>query len=72
MPAPSEIAMYLALKPIVSEFQSDPTSVACFDLRIVRKAIWIVEKFEGHFAGWMEQNPEDVKMVQGLMEAHAK
>lgn len=66
-PLHSEIAMYLCLKPIVAEFNSDPMSVACFDLRVVARAKWIVAKFEGRFKRWMQDNPEDVAMVQSLV-----
>jgi len=66
-PLPSEIAMYLCLSPIVAEFKSDPMSVQCFDLRVVARAKWIVEKFEGRFARWMQDNPDDVNMVRDLV-----
>lgn len=66
-PLDSELAMYLTFLPVVAEFQSDPTSVQCFDLRIVKQAIWIVEKFEGRFGGWMEKHPDEVRRVRGLL-----
>ncbi len=70
-PLPSEIAMYLCLKPIVVEFESDPTSVQCFDLRVVSRAKWVVSKFEGSFKRWMRDNAQDVDMIQRLIVASA-
>lgn len=70
-PLPSEIAMYLCLKPIVVEFESDPMSVQCFDLRIVARAKWVVSKFEGRFKRWMQDNAPDVDMIQRLIVASA-
>ena len=70
-PLPSEIAMYLCLKPIVVEFESDPMSVQCFDLRVVSRAKWVVSKFEGSFKRWMRDNAQDVDMIQRLIVASA-
>lgn len=73
-PAPepmfSELGMYLVLRPIVAEFDSDPMSVQCFDLRIVRRAQWLVKKFEGRFGPWMEQNKDDVATVQSTISSN--
>lgn len=66
-PLDAELAMYLTFLPVVAEFQSDPSSVACFDLRIVKQAIWIIKKFEGRFGGWMKKNPAEVRRVQALL-----
>ena len=38
--------MFIPLLLISAEFQSDPTSVQCFDLRVVQAAKDIVERVE--------------------------
>lgn len=37
---------------IAAEFQSDPTSVQCFDLRIVRESIATVERLRKITTAW--------------------
>jgi hypothetical protein len=41
---PTEVEMFALLDLISAEWQSDPTSVACFDLRLVAKVKAVVEK----------------------------
>lgn len=48
-PMPSELAAMETLGLIVAEFKSDPQSVACFDVRIVQKAIKQVDAFEARY-----------------------
>ncbi|MGH7018296.1 MAG: hypothetical protein ACREEY_00350 [Brevundimonas sp.] len=67
-PLDSELAMYLAFRPIVAEFETDPMSVQCFDLRFVDRAKWICRKFEERFDPWMRKNRADVSRVQALLE----
>jgi hypothetical protein len=38
--------MWEIMRVICSEFKTDPTSVQCFDLRIVHEAIELVERHE--------------------------
>jgi hypothetical protein len=38
--------VWTVLDLIVAEFRSDPMSVQCFDLRLVRRAIALVEEHE--------------------------
>lgn len=48
-PLPSELEAMETLGLIVAEFKSDPSSTACFDIRIVQKAIEQVGAFEARY-----------------------
>lgn len=41
---PTEVEMFALLDLINAEWQSDPTSVQCFDLRLVAKVKAVVDK----------------------------
>lgn len=45
-PGPEEIRYQKCLALIVAEFKRDPMSTQCFDARIVKKAIELVDEYE--------------------------
>lgn len=54
-PSPQEIRYQKCLKLIVAEFKSDPTSVRCFDVRIVNQAIKLVDEYEIRHARYFKK-----------------
>lgn len=45
-PSPEEIRYQKCLQLIVAEFETDPMSVQCFDLRIVEQSKKLVREYE--------------------------
>lgn len=54
-PSPEEIRYQKCLKLIVAEFKSDPSSTACFDIRIVQQAIKLVDEYEQRHARYFRK-----------------
>jgi hypothetical protein len=54
-PSPEEIRYQNCLSMIVAEFESDPMSVQCFDLRVVAQAKKLVAEYEQRHARYFRK-----------------